>query len=62
MRQELQRDLITLRAEIQTLLDAREVRRTVELLEEIRALRTEVASLRAQLRGEPPSSPLDGPG
>ena len=62
MRQELQRDLITLRAEIQTLLDARELRRTVELLEEIRALRTEVASLRAQLRGEPPSSPLDGPG
>ncbi len=56
MRQDLQRDLVTLRAEIQTLLDARELRRTAELLEEIRRLREEIATLRAQA---PPSSPPD---
>jgi len=61
MREALRRDLVTLRAEIQTLLDARELRRTGELLEEVRTLRAEIAALRAQLRGEPPA-PLDGSG
>lgn len=61
MRQDLQRDLVTLRAEIQTLLDARELRRTAELLEEIRLLRSDLADLRAQVRGAPPA-PWDGPG
>ncbi len=61
MRQELQRDVVTLRAEIQTLLDARELRRTAELVEEIRLLRRELADVRAQLRGGPAPAPADGP-
>lgn len=62
MREALQRDLVTLRAEIHTLLDARELSRTAALLEEVRMLRSEIDALRAQLRGEAPSMPLDGPG
>lgn len=61
MREALRADLATLRAEIQTLLDARELRRTGELLEEVRLLRAEIGTLRAQLHGEVPK-PLDGSG
>lgn len=55
MRESLQRDLATLRAEIQTLLDARELRRTAELLEEVRLLRGEIAELRGRIEPVPPS-------
>lgn len=54
MREALQRDLVTLRAEIQTLLDARELRRSADLLEEIKLLRSEIEILRAELRDGPP--------
>lgn len=54
MREQLQRDLVTLRAEIKTLLDARELRRSADLLEEIRALRGEIDGLRAELRQQRP--------
>lgn len=49
MREALMRDLVTLRGEIHTLLDARELRRTADLIEEIRGLRAELALLRAQV-------------
>lgn len=61
MREALRTDLATLRAEIQKLLDARELRRTSELLEEVHLLRAEIDALRAQLRGETAERP-DGSG
>lgn len=54
LREALQHDLVELRAEIHTLLDARELRRTAELIEELQRLRSEIETLRAQLRGAAP--------
>ncbi len=61
MREALRSDLVSLRAEVQKLLDARELRRTGELLEELHLLRAEIDALRAQLRGEP-ARPTDESG
>ncbi|MCC6868434.1 MAG: two pore domain potassium channel family protein [Burkholderiales bacterium] len=61
LREALQRDLVELRAEIHTLLDARELRRTTELIEELQRLRGEIEWVRAQLRGESPPAARDPP-
>lgn len=56
-RENLQHDIATLRGEIATLLDAEELRITIELHREIRELREELAGLRTQLSSlEPPGS------
>ena len=49
LREALQSDLIALRAEIHTLLDAHEPQRAAELLAELRMLRAEIEMLRARL-------------
>jgi voltage-gated potassium channel len=49
MREGLQRDVVTLREDIEKLLDAEEFRLTGELHKEIRELRTELANVRAEL-------------
>ena len=54
MRESLQRDIVTLRADIERLLDAEEFRLTLELHKEIRVLRDEIVALRAELRQLPP--------
>jgi len=60
-RENLQHDIATLRGQIAQLLDAEELRITIELHKEIRQLREELAELRAQMR--PPQAPADtGPG
>ncbi len=53
-RESLQHDIVTLRADIERLLDAEELRLTLELHKEIRALRGELADLRAQMRALTP--------
>jgi hypothetical protein len=50
MRESLQRDIVTLRGEIEQLLDAEELRITLELHKEIRALREELAEMRRELK------------
>lgn len=50
MREGLQRDIVALRGEIAQLLDAEELRITLELHREIRQLRQELAELRAEMR------------
>ena len=50
MREALQRDIVTLRGEIELLLDAEELRITLELHKEIRALREELAEMRRELK------------
>jgi voltage-gated potassium channel len=50
MREGLQRDIVALRGEIAVLLDAEELRLTVELHREIRQLRQELAELREEMR------------
>jgi len=62
MRESLQRDVVSLRADIQKLLEGRELSRTADLVKEIRELRVELDDLRTQLRGAPPAAPDDGPG
>ena len=59
MREGLQRDIVTLRADIEKLLDAEELRLTMELHKEVRLLRQEIAQLRADLRGLSLPSPDD---
>jgi voltage-gated potassium channel len=56
-RESLQADIVMLRAQIERLLDAEELRITLELHREMRALREELAELRAQIhtRGIPGS-------
>jgi len=55
MRESLQRDIVTLRTDIERLLDAEEFRLTLELHKEIRVLRDEIITLRAELRDlQPP--------
>ncbi len=49
-RESLQSDIVALRAQIERLLDAEELRITLELHREMRALREELAELRAQIR------------
>lgn len=49
MRESLQRDIVTLRGQIAQLLDAEELRITLELHKEIRALREELAEMRSEL-------------
>ena len=49
-RESLQRDIVALRADIERLLDAEELRLTLELHSEIRALRAELAQLRGEMR------------
>ena len=48
MRESLQRDIVTLRGQIELLLDAEELRITLELHKEIRALREELAEMRTR--------------
>lgn len=50
VRESLQRDIVALRGEIEKLLDAEELRLTLELHREIRELRRELAALRDELR------------
>ena len=50
MREALQRDIVVLRKEIERLLDAEELRITLEVHHEIRELRREIAELRDDLR------------
>jgi voltage-gated potassium channel len=50
MRESLQRDIVALRGEIAQLLDAEELRITLELHREIRQLRQELAELRVEMR------------
>ena len=45
----LQRDIVALRGQIAQLLDAEELRITLELHKEIRALREELAEMRSEL-------------
>lgn len=60
-RESLQRDIVALRGEIEQLLDAEELRLTLELHKEIRELRQELAVLRAEIRAfAPPSPGTDG--
>ncbi|MFO1396298.1 MAG: ion channel [Burkholderiales bacterium] len=54
LREGLQRDIVALRSEIALLLDAEELRITLELHKEIRDLRREVADLSAQIRALQP--------
>jgi voltage-gated potassium channel len=49
MRESLQRDIVTLRGQIAQLLDAEELRITLELHKEIRALREELAEMRNEI-------------
>jgi len=57
MRESLQRDIVGLRGEIALLLDAEELRLTLELHKEIRQLRQELAELRNEMRIlHPPAS------
>ena len=49
MRENLQRDIVTLRGQIAQLLDAEELRITLELHKEVRALREELAEMRTAL-------------
>ena len=57
MREGLQRDIVALRGDIAQLLDAEELRITLELHKEIRVLRQELAELRAEMRSlAPPAS------
>ncbi|MCC7325931.1 MAG: hypothetical protein IT521_03900 [Burkholderiales bacterium] len=59
-RESLQRDVVALRGEIELLLDAEELRLTLELHKEIRDLRQELAALRAEIRSlSPPPKDLD---
>lgn len=51
MREGLQRDIVVLRNDIEKLLDAEELRITLEVHHEIRELRREIAQLRDELRG-----------
>jgi len=60
MRESLQRDIVALRGEIALLLDAEELRITLELHKEIRDLRREVADLSAQIRALQPELDRDG--
>jgi voltage-gated potassium channel len=56
-RENLQRDIVALRGEIASLLDAEELRLTHELHNEIRELRRELAELRAEIRPlKPPAA------
>ena len=50
MREALQRDIVVLRGEIAKLLDAEELRLTLDVHEQIRELRREIAALREELR------------
>jgi voltage-gated potassium channel len=50
MRENLQRDVVTLREDIEKLLDAEEFRLTLELHKEIRQLRDDLAQLRSDLQ------------
>ena len=50
MRESLQHDIVVLRGEIAKLLDAEELRLTLELHEQVRELRREIAALREDLR------------
>jgi voltage-gated potassium channel len=59
MRESLQRDIVTLRADIEKLLDAEEFRLTLELHKEMRQLRQELAALRVELRALEPPTPDD---
>jgi voltage-gated potassium channel len=59
MRQGLQRDIVALRGEIAQLLDAEELRITIELHREIRELRQELAELSAQIRAMRPALDRD---
>jgi cell division protein FtsB len=59
-RESLQQDIVTLRADIERLLDAEELRLTLELHQEIRALRAEIATLRNELRGQRATGAPDG--
>ena len=55
VRESLQRDIVALRGEIEKLLDAEELRLTIELHKEIRELRQELSVLRGELRAlQPP--------
>lgn len=58
-RESLQRDIVSLRGEIAVLLDAEELRLTLELHNEIRQLRFELAELRAEMRSLQPPDPSD---
>ncbi len=49
-RESLQHDIVALRAQVEKLLDAEELRITLELHREMRALRQELAELRGELR------------
>jgi voltage-gated potassium channel len=55
MRESLQRDIVALRGEIAILLDAEELRLTIELHKEIRELRQELADMRTQIRSLRPA-------
>ena len=60
-RESLQRDIVSLRGELALLLDAEELRLTLELHKEIRKLRQELAALRGEIRSlAPPASGADG--
>lgn len=50
MREALQRDIVVLRGEIEKLLDAEELRLTVDVHQQVRELRREIAALREELR------------
>jgi voltage-gated potassium channel len=55
MRESLQHDIVALHGEIAKLLDAEELRLTIELHKEVRLLRQELAALRGDLRAlQPP--------
>jgi len=59
LREGLQRDIVALRSDIALLLDAEELRITLELHKEIRDLRKEVADLSAQIRALQPALDRD---
>ena len=55
VRENLQRDIAALRGEIAVLLDAEELRLTLELHKEIRELREELAAMRVQMQALRPA-------
>jgi voltage-gated potassium channel len=59
MRENLQNDIIALRRDIAVLLDAEELRLTLELHREIRALRGELAAVRTELQALSPAAGAD---
>ena len=61
MRESLQRDIVTLRGQIELLLDAEELRITLELHKEIRALREELAEMRDRTGEAAAAARLDRP-